>query len=163
MQVDDFIQRLSEQMGGHHRTFPPLDNKELETWISKFPQSTLPEDYVSLLKRTNGIQFWVGEGSPNGYFQILHLRDIDTARQIMWGGLLNDIEEDEVPYPHWLALTDHQDGAVFIVLDTDSGRYYLMDSCGADLTCPAGKNVNELLDYVWKHWIEPMKGYKKNN
>lgn len=32
-----------------------------------------------------------------------------------------------------------------------------MDSCGADLTCPAGNNVDELLDYLWKHWIETIK------
>ncbi len=70
---------------------------------------------------------------------------------------MNDLEADAVPFPHWLALTDHADGAVFIVLDTDKYKYYLMDSCGADLTCPAGNNIEELLDYLWKHWIETLK------
>jgi len=158
MKIQDFIERLSTEMPGHHRTFRPLEKEELDASISKWSKSSIPEDYLDLLQQTNGVQFWVDEGSPSGYFQILLLREIDVARQIMWGGALDDMDEDEVPRPHWLALTEHQDGAVFIVLDTDTHRYYLMDSCGADLTSPAGNNVHELLDYLWKHWIETIKG-----
>jgi hypothetical protein len=47
-------------------------------------------------------------------------------------------------------------GPCYIVLDTDEQRYYLMDTCGADLTSPAGSNIDELLDYVWEHWIKPL-------
>ena len=158
MKVNNFIERLNKEMPGHHKTFPPLEKEEYDIWISKWSKNPLPRDFFDLLNLTNGIQCWVGEGSPVGYFRILPLREIDTARQIMWGGALNDMEDNAVPYPHWLALTDHQDGAVFIVLDTDTHKYYLMDSCGADLTCPAGNNVDELLDYLWEHWIETIKG-----
>ena len=158
MKIKDFIDRLNNEMPGHHRTFLPLEKVELDASISKWSKRSIPEDYLDLLQQTNGVQFWVHEGSPSGYFQILPLREIDVARQIMWGEALNDMDEEEVPRPHWLALTEHQDGAIFIVLDTDTHRYYLMDSCGADLTCPAGNNVHELLDFPWKHWIETIKG-----
>lgn len=158
MQIEDFVERLCRESAGNHRIFPSLDNEELEAWISRWSKTSLTEDFLDLLRHTNGIQFWVHEGSPNGYFRILPLREVDTARRIMWGEAPSDMNEDEVPYPHWLAITEDQDGATFIVLDPDAHRYYLMDSCGADLTCPAGNSIYELLDYIWDHWIEAMEG-----
>jgi len=157
MKIRDFIERLSLEMSGHHRVFPPLEREELKASISKWKKNSLPDGFLDLLRHANGIDFWVDVGSPNGYFRILPLREIDYARQIMWGGALNDMEADAVPYPDWLGITDHQDGADFIVLDVDAHRYYRMDSYGADLKSPAGSNVNELLDYLWEHWIEPIK------
>jgi len=157
MKIKDFIERLNQEMPGHHKTFPPLEQENFEAWISKKPNNPLPEDFLELLYQSNGIQVWVDKGSPIGSFRLLALHEIDTARQIMWGGTLNDMEADVVPFPHWLALTDDIDGATFIVLDTDNHKYYLMDSSGADLTCPAGNNIQELLDYLWEYWIENLK------
>jgi hypothetical protein len=157
MRVDEFIERLEREMPGQHKTWSPLQDEELAVWTAKFPKSTLPEDLIGLLRRTNGIQFWVSAGSTKGYFRLLPLREIDFARQIMWGGLANDWDRDWVPRPGWLAISGHQDGDDFIVLDIDSHRYYLMDACGADLTCPAGDNVHELLDSIWENWITPIR------
>lgn len=157
MQVHDFIKRLTADTSGRHRFFPPLEDEELVAWTSAFSTSALPEDYLGLLRTTNGIQFGVSRGSPNGYLRLLPLREIDYARQIMWGGLARDMRDDWVPLPHWLAISGDQDMDAFLALDPDSGRYYLMDACGADLTCPAGNNVRELLDYIWEHWIEALR------
>jgi hypothetical protein len=161
MQINEFIAELTEEIAGHHKTFPPLDSEELKKWNSRFSRSSLPEDFLDLLKRTNGIHFWVSEGSPQGYFRLLPLREIDNARQVMWGGSLNDSDAGAIPNTNWLAISGHQDGACYIVLDPDMSRYYLMDSCGADLTCPVGNNVQELLDYVWEHWIKALDSNNK--
>ena len=157
MKIQNFIERLQGERTGHHIIHPPLDEEECKIWSSRFSINLLPEDFLELLKQSNGIQFWVDEGSPNGYLQILPLREIDTARTIMWGEEHYDLEEDAIPYPHWLAISGHADGAAYIVLDTDTHQYYLMDACGADLTCPAGENVDELLDYIWERWVVAMR------
>ena len=43
-----------------------------------------------------------------------------------------------------------------IVLDPDRQRYYLMDTCGADLTSSVGSSDDELLDFVWQDWVSAM-------
>lgn len=156
MNITEFIEKLESRTRSNHKILPPLCDDELKEWTTKFSKDYLPNDLLDLLKKTNGIQFWVGAGSPNGYFQILPLREIGFARQIMWGEAVDYMDLDEIPLPHWLAITEHQDGAVYIILDTDTYKYYLMDTCGADLTCPAGKSIEELLDYLWAHWVVAM-------
>jgi hypothetical protein len=158
MDIEDFVERMRTESAGNHRVLPPLEDEELNAWLAKWPNATLPEDYLDLLRCANGVQFWVHEGSPHGYFQMLPLREVDTARQIMWGEALGHMDDDEVPYPHWFAITGHQDGACYIVLDPDARRYYLMDTCGADLTYPVGSSVAGLLDFIWHDWIEAMHG-----
>lgn len=141
MQIADFIKRLTAEMPGQHRVFPPLDGAEFESWQAKWPGQFLPEDFLTLMRRSNGIQFWVHEGSPEGYLRLLPLREIDSARRIMWLEHGANMGADEVPYAHWLAVSEHQDGGEYLVLDTDRHQYYLMDTCGADLSNPAGNNV----------------------
>ena len=45
-----------------------------------------------------------------------------------------------------------------MVLDVDSGTYFLMDSYGPDETCPLGTSVPELLDWLWADRIPPESG-----
>jgi hypothetical protein len=156
MKIKDFIKRLDSEVPGQYKTFPPLNYEEFEAWHDKFPDISLPEDLLDLLKQTNGIQFGVNEGSPEGYFQILPLCKINFARKIMWGDYATAMGEYNVPYSHWLAITEHQDNACYVVLDTDWAQYYYMDTCGADLKCPAGTDIEKLLDFIWKNWIEGM-------
>ena len=157
MKSVDFLNRLITEMPGRHRVLPPLEASELEAWCAKWPREFLPDDLRQLLQLSNGVQLWVDEGSPEGYFRILSLREIDSARRIMWSSAGDDIPEDEVPYAHWLAITEHVDGADYFVLDSDWHRYFHMDTCGADLTCPAGNDVDELLDYLWEQWVRGME------
>jgi hypothetical protein len=156
VQITEFINRLTSEMPGQHRIFPPLGNAEPKEWQGKWPKHSLSEDLVDLLRHANGIQFWVHEGSPEGYFRLLPLREIDSARQIMWQAHSDSMESDEVPYAHWLAISEHQDGASYIVLDTDRHQYYLMDTSGADLSNPVGNNVEELLEFIWEDWVKAL-------
>jgi hypothetical protein len=53
----------------------------------------------------------------------------------------------------YLALSYHADSAAFATLDVDSGRYFLVDSAGADESCPIGASVEALLDWLWRSRI----------
>lgn len=150
----EFIKRLLDEMPGRHRVFGFLDDDEFNTWKTKWPSLSIPDDLLAFLREANGIDLWVSAGSPEGYYRLLPLREIDAARKLMWGSFANDMGDNDVPLPHWLAISEHQDGACYVVLDPKENRYFLMDTCGADLTCPAGTNIGELLDYVWEHWVD---------
>ena len=67
----------------------------------------------------------------------------------MWG----DHADPALLPDRYLALSYHADSAAFVVLDTESGRYFLMDACGADESSPIGRSVGELLDWLWDHRI----------
>ena len=156
MQVGEFITRLTEEMPGDHRVFPPLSSDELDEWLADRQGHDLPEDLLQLLRHSNGIQFWVHEGSPEGYFSLLPLQKIDSARRIMWLEYGDSFAADEVPYPHWLTISEHQDGGQYIVLDTDSQEYYLMDTILSDLSNPIGHSIPELLEFIWKDWVKAL-------
>lgn len=55
----------------------------------------------------------------------------------------------------YVALSYHQDGAAFVVLDVESGKYFLMDTAGPDTTSPIANDARELLDWLWRSRIEP--------
>jgi hypothetical protein len=55
----------------------------------------------------------------------------------------------------YVALSYHQDGSSFVVLDVESGRYFLMDAAGPDATSPIASNAGELLDWLWRTRIAP--------
>jgi hypothetical protein len=139
-----------------HRIFPALSNGELEEWRAKWPRHSLPEDLLELLRCSDGIQFWVHEGSPEGYFRLLPLREIDSARRIMWLEYGDSMDADEVPYSDWFAISEHQDGGEYIVLDTDRQEYYLMDTILSDLSNPIGHSIPELLEFIWKDWVKAL-------
>ena len=67
----------------------------------------------------------------------------------MWG----DHADPALLADRYLALSYHTDGAAFVVLDTESGRYFLMDACGADESSPIGRSVEDLLDWLWDQRI----------
>jgi hypothetical protein len=156
VQIGEFITRLTEEMPSHHRIFPPLSNNELKEWRATWIGHPLPEDLMESLRHSNGIQFWVHAGSPEGYFRLFPLREIDSARRIMWLGYGDSTDTDEVPYLDWLAISEHQDGGEYIVLDTDRQRYYLMDTILSDLSNPIGHNIPELLEFIWKDWVKAV-------
>ena len=54
---------------------------------------------------------------------------------------------------NYVALSYDTDRAVFVVVDLVSDRYFLMDSCGPDESCPIGDQVEALLGWFWAHRI----------
>jgi hypothetical protein len=139
-----------------HRTFRtghlfgrPVSSQELEEWCGASPQHRLPDDLVALLLRANGIHLWADLDDGRAYQGLAPLGEWRLAREKMWG----DHADPALLGDRYLALSYHADGAAFVVLDTESGRYFLMDACGADESSPIGRTVGELLDWLWEHRI----------
>jgi hypothetical protein len=145
--------QMDEQGGSltGHRLDPPLTEAELADFRERFPSITLPGDLISILRRWNGIHLWADLASGRSYDGLAPLKEWDLARRVMWGPdadatLLAD---------RYLAISYDQDGSVFVVLDTSTGKYFWMDACGADESCPIGSTADELLAWLWKHRAAP--------
>jgi hypothetical protein len=132
-----------------HLLGPPVSSEELEQWRAAWPRHRLPDDLVALLGRANGIHLWADLDEGRAYQGLAPLAEWRFARQKMWG---DDADPTLLP-DRYLALSYHTDGGAFVVLDADSGRYFLMDACGADESCCLGESVDELLGWLWEHRI----------
>ena len=126
---------------------PPLTANVLSEWQRRWPRHALPPVLASLLLRVDGIHLWADLGTGRAYEGLAPLAEWDLARVKMWG----PSADPDLLSEQYLALTYHSDGAAFVVLDVDGGGYYLMDSCGADESCPVGRSADDLLDYLWSH------------
>ena len=111
----------------------------------------LPLDLLALVERVNGIHLWADLDTGRAYEGLAPFEEWEPARTKMYGpsadrGLLDS---------RYIALTYHQDGASFVVVDVASGMYYLMDVAAPDDSCVVGRCVEDLLDWLWSHRIAP--------
>jgi hypothetical protein len=127
----------------------PVSSSELDRSRAAWSRHRLPEDLVALLRRANGIHLWADLDEGRAYQGLAPLSEWRTASQKMWG----DHADPALLADRYLALSYHTDGAAFVVLDTESGRYFLMDACGADESSPIGRSVEDLLDWLWDQRI----------
>ncbi len=132
-----------------HVLGPPLTVDALEAWQRRWPRHPLPADLAALLLRVDGIHLWADLDTGRAYEGLAPVAEWELARVKMWGP---DATPDTLP-DQYLALTYHNDGSAFVVLDVDRGLYYLMDACGADESCPIGGSADDLLDHLWSHRI----------
>ena len=100
----------------------------------------------ALVEHTNGIHLWANLETGRSYEGLAPIEEWDLAREKMPGSLLD---------VRYVALTYHQDGASFVVVDLVSGKYYLMDVAGPDTSTPIGGTTADLLDWLWKSRIAP--------
>lgn len=152
MTADEFrrlVQSEPDTADLGHRLGPALEEEELLEWARRFPNVELPEDLVALLRRWNGIHLWADRTTGRAYAGLAPLREWRLARHVMFGP---DADED-VLEDRYLAISYHVDRSAFFVLNVESGRYFLMDSCGPDETCPLGSDVQDLLTATWNHRI----------
>jgi hypothetical protein len=134
-----------------HILGPPASSQALDEWQRRFPRHHLPADLKALVARVNGIHLWANLETGRTYEGLAPIEEWELARVKMYGKDGDSTLLDD----RYVALSYHADAAAFIVLDADSGRYFLMDSSGPDETCPIGASADELLDWVWHHRIEP--------
>ncbi|HVJ20050.1 MAG TPA: SMI1/KNR4 family protein [Polyangiaceae bacterium] len=123
----------------------------IEAWEQQHPAHVLPTDLRALVAQINGIHLWANAETGRSYTGLAPIEEWDLARTKMYGptadrGLLDD---------RYVAVSYHQDGASFVVLDVESGVYFLMDVAGPDTSSPIAKNVDELLDWLWRNRIAP--------
>lgn len=108
----------------------------------------LPADLRALILQVNGIHLWANGETGRAYFGLAPIEEWEPLRSRLGdgGGRLGE---------RYLAISYHQDEAAFIVLDLESGVYFLMDAAGPDTTSPIARNVEELLDWLWRSRIAP--------
>ncbi|MFT3768647.1 MAG: hypothetical protein QM820_24640 [Minicystis sp.] len=146
---DDSGQRRVIRLG--HILGPPASAATLSTWLERWPRHPLPTDLKTLVARLNGIHLWAYLDTGRSPQGIAPLEEWNLARVKMYGeGSSHPLLTDQ-----YLAISYDENGASFVVLDVDSGVYYLMDSAGPDTTSPLGSTVDDLLDWVWTHRIGP--------
>jgi hypothetical protein len=129
----------------------PASPQAVDAWQNQRPLHPLPADLRALVERVNGIHLWANVETGHAYIGLAPIEEWELARVKMYGaaadrGLLDD---------RYVAISYHQDGASFVVLDVGSGKYFLMDTAGPDTTSPIGSNVDELLDWIWRSRISP--------
>jgi hypothetical protein len=156
MSLLDFVAapgRRAEQRSLRYRHIlgPPASEHEIDAWQTQHPRHPLPRDVRQLLMRVDGIHLWANAETGRAYVGLAPLKDWELARVIVCGPAADPYDLDD----RYVALTYHDDAAAFVVLDVDSGTYYLMDTCGPDTTSPIGRSVGELLDWLWRTRIEP--------
>ncbi|AKV00498.1 hypothetical protein AKJ09_07161 [Labilithrix luteola] len=130
----------------------PANVRVIDAWEQRYPSHVLPTDLRQLLMRMNGIHLWANAESGRAYAGIAPIEEWDLARTVMYGaeadpGLVAD---------RFVAISYHRDGASFVVLDVESGRYFLMDTAGPDTSTPVATSGAALLDWVWRNRIAPI-------
>ncbi|HRI68307.1 MAG TPA: hypothetical protein PK156_28955 [Polyangium sp.] len=128
----------------------PASEHELANWQSQHPSHPLPKDLQELVLRVNGIHLWANTATGRSYTGIAPIQEWEHARQKMY-----ELGNRDLLDGRYIAISYHQDGAAFVVLDVELEAYFLMDAAGPDATLRVGKNVPELLDWLWQNRIEP--------
>ena len=134
-----------------HILGPPASLKAVRAWQERWPSYPLPLDLQVLVEQVNGIHLWADVEEGRAYSGLAPIEEWQPARLAMYGC----DSDPELLSERYLALSYHADGGCFVVLDVDSGMYFLMDSCGPDKTCPLGASVDELLDWLWADRLLP--------
>jgi len=129
----------------------PARPEAIYGWQTKWPSHRLPGDLIALLERVNGIHLWADLDVGRSYLGLAPIEEWNLARVKMYGSEA----DQELLDDRYIALTYHEDGTSFVVVDVSSGTYYLMDVAGPDDSTPLGKCVDDLLDWLWKNRIPP--------
>ena len=129
----------------------PAPQEAIDTWQAEHPSHPLPADLRALENCVNGIHLWANVESGRSYTGLAPIEEWDLARVKMYGPSADRSMLDD----RYVAISYHQDGASFVVLDVASGKYFLMDVAGPDASSPIASNVGELLDWLWGSRIAP--------
>lgn len=134
-----------------HMFGPPAPDEAIQKWTSETPTLRLPDDLEALVRRVNGIHLWANVETGRSYAGLAPIEEWQPARAKFFG----PDSEAELLDDRFLALSYHEDDAAFVVLDRESGTFYLMDAAGPDTSTPIARNVDELLEWLWRTRIEP--------
>lgn len=133
-----------------HVLGPPASQMTIEGWLASHPTIPgLPADLVALLERADGVHLWANGETGRSYVGLAPMAEWELARKPLPAADPADVHDGCV------ALSYHQDGASFVVLDARSGEYFLMDAAGPDRSSRIATSVDELLDWLWRSRIPP--------
>jgi hypothetical protein len=101
----------------------------------------------------DGVHLWADLASSRAHFGILPLSEWLDAKDVDWAMMF------ESPPVGQLAISYHDNGDYFLVLDTHRRKYLWYDLQDFDQPKPAGGSVEELLDFWWQEtaWLDPRR------
>ncbi len=117
-----------------HLVGPALTESEIADWQNRHPQSPLPADLRALLTRLDGIHLWADLDRGKAYWGVLPLAQ--------WEDTVHDVGAVAISY--------HDNGDYFLVLDTTTAEYRWHDHEDFDNPTLVATNVPELLDWLWR-------------
>lgn len=128
MKIATFLEQLALEntmAPGTHNLAAPLEDGELAAWKAANLALRIPDQLMELLSTHNGFTLRSDKESPvGGAIRFLPLREIQYAPRLMFAGSKDN--DDKFPR-EYVALTEDSDSTYFVILDTASGRYMVMD------------------------------------
>jgi hypothetical protein len=130
-----------------------LNRDSVEAWQTARPDHRLPSDLKEFLTRVNGVHLWGDLGTSRAYFGILPLTEWQDAKEADWAMMF-----DKPPVGQ-LAISYHDNGDYFLVLDTRGPEYIWYDLQDFDNPRRVGETVAQLLDFWWEEtaWLDPRR------
>ena len=144
-------QAVQRDVQYRHILGAPASREAIDIWQAKHPLQVLPRDLRALVKRIDGIHLWADAATGRSYTGLAPIEEWDLARIKMYGPSADKSLLDD----RYIALSYHQDGAAFVVLDAESGRYFLMDTAGPDTTSQVATSAADLLEWLWRTRLLP--------
>jgi hypothetical protein len=129
-----------------HILGPPATDEALAAWQRKRPSQMLPADLLALTKSVNGIHLWADPQTGRSYSGLAPIEEWEIARIKMYGAHSSPQLLDD----RYVAISYHTDGAMFVVVDTVSGKYYAFETSGPDTNSLIANDVGGLLDWLWR-------------
>jgi hypothetical protein len=160
MLLADFIAACPQP--GERRTLayrhiiePGCSEATVSAWETRHPQWPLPADLRELLLRADGVHLWANAETGRAHLGLAPLADWQGARTAMYGASADSVLLDD----RYLAISYHQDGGVYVVLDVLDQAYFLMDPAGPDRGSMIARCVPELLAWLWRTRIAPSRDH----
>jgi hypothetical protein len=121
-----------------------VTSAEMTGWQLAHPNHKLPDDLLALLARVNGIHLWADTATGRSYFGVLPLNEWCDAATWDCAFLFA-----EPPQGH-LVMSYHDNSDEFLILDTGTSSYFLIDGETGDKH-PLGRTAEEFITLWWDH------------
>ncbi len=129
MELEDFLGKVADQkrvIPWVHITYPGLDKREFDLWKQSYPDVRLPDDWLNLLRHTNGLgidQQLVYDQFTGPFFTINPLSKIVSATQAIYG------ERSTAQLPSsWFVIGRDADGEQHLIVDVATFEYHCINA-----------------------------------
>ncbi len=130
-----------------------LSSDSIEAWQAAHREHRLPSDLREFLTCVNGVHLWGDLATSRAYFGMLPLTEWQDVKDVDWAMMF------DTPPTGQLAISYHDNGDYFLVLDTRGPEYIWYDLQDFNNPKRVGRTVVQLLDFWWKEtaWLDPRR------